>query len=67
MKTKEILNILLCGVIILAGLWALYKFAKWLLSFIAVSGFTLLTLTYMFAPVIIIVLLIVIIVKLTKR
>ena len=67
MKTKEILNILLCGVIVLAGLWALYKFLKWFLNFIAVSGITLLTLTYLFAPIIIIVLLIVIIVKLTKR
>ena len=67
MKTKDILNILLCGVIIVAGIWLLVKLAKWLMRVLAVGTTSLLAFTYVFAPVIIIVLLIIIIIKLNKR
>lgn len=67
MKKDEILNIILCGVIILVGGYLVIKLIKWLLKLIAAGASTLLVLAYIFAPLIIIVLLIMILVRMRKK
>ena len=67
MKTKDIVNIVVCGLIVAAGVYFMIKALKWLWSFLKIGSASLLVFTYIFAPIIIIVLLVMILVKLGKK
>ncbi len=67
MKKEDILNIALCGVIIIVGGYLAIKIVKWLAGLVVAGTSLLLVLAYIFAPLIIIALLVMILVRMRKK
>ena len=67
MKLKEILNILLCGVVIVAGGYLVIRLVKWLIGMVLGGASILLVFLYAFAPIIIIVLLVMILIRMGRK
>lgn len=67
MKTRDILDIVLCGVLIVAGGYLIIKLIKWIGGMLLVGTAGIMTFLYAFAPIIIIILLVLILLKLRNR
>lgn len=66
MKSKDILNIVLCGILIVVGGYFVIRLFKMLMAALATGASFLIIMAYIFSPIIIIVLLIMILVKMKK-